>query len=66
MTVKYAIEYKAAMEVEVEALQRVKTWTQMHNPTTYLGIQAQAVPQWFSPEIQGTIVHLQRSANRGS
>jgi len=26
---KYAIEYKAAMEVEVEALQRVRTWTEM-------------------------------------
>jgi len=26
---KYAVEYKAAMEVEVEALQRVRTWTEM-------------------------------------
>ncbi len=44
MTVKYAIEYKAAMEVEVEALQRVKTWTQMHNPTTYLGFKLKHYP----------------------
>jgi len=29
MTGKYAIEYKAAMEVEDEAVQRVKTWTEM-------------------------------------
>jgi len=29
MTGKYAIEYKAAIEMEVEALQRVKMWTEM-------------------------------------